>query len=33
VFRAKFAAVAEMCSDGKELGYDLLWQGEPEDGS
>src|SRR3970282_786295 len=26
-FRAKFATVAEMCSDGKELGYDLLWQG------
>ena len=31
VFRAKFAALAEMCSDSKELGYDLLWQGEPED--
>jgi hypothetical protein len=30
VFRAKFAAMAEMCSDSKELGYDLLWQGEPE---
>jgi heme-degrading monooxygenase HmoA len=28
-FRAKFAAVAEMCSDSKELGHDLLWQGEP----
>jgi hypothetical protein len=30
LFRARFAAVAEMCSDSKELGYDLLWQGEPE---
>ena len=30
VFRAKFAAVAAMCTDSKELGYDLLWQGEPE---
>jgi hypothetical protein len=30
LFRAKFAAVAEMCSDSRELGYDLLWQGEPE---
>jgi hypothetical protein len=31
VFRAKFAAVAAMCTDSKELGYDLLWQGEPEE--
>lgn len=31
VFRARFAAVAEMCTDSKELGYDLLWQGEPEE--
>ena len=31
VFRAKFAAVAEMCTDAKELGYELLWQGEPEE--
>ena len=31
VFRAKFAAVAEMCIDAKELGYELLWQGEPEE--
>lgn len=30
LFRARFAAVAEMCSDSRELGYDLLWQGEPE---
>jgi len=31
VFRAKFAAVAAMCTDSKELGYDLLWQGEPDE--
>jgi hypothetical protein len=30
VFREKFAAVAAMCTDAKELGYELLWQGEPE---
>ena len=33
VFKAKFAALAEMCSDSKELGYDLLWQGESEGGA
>jgi hypothetical protein len=27
VFKAKFAAMAVMCSDSKELGYDMLWQG------
>lgn len=27
-FRDKFAAVAELCSDSAELGYDLLWQGD-----
>ena len=27
-FRAKFAAVAELCTDSAELGYDLLWQGD-----
>ncbi|MCC6211293.1 MAG: hypothetical protein IT513_09655 [Burkholderiales bacterium] len=32
VFRAKFAAVAAMCTDSRELGYELLWQGEPEGG-
>ena len=31
VFREKFAAVAQMCTDAKELGYELLWQGEPEE--
>jgi hypothetical protein len=30
VFKAKFAALAELCTDSKELGYDMLWQGEPE---
>jgi len=29
-FQAKFAALATMCTESKELGYDLLWQGAPE---
>jgi len=29
-FKAKFSALAELCTDSKELGYDMLWQGEPE---
>ena len=29
-FNAKFAALATMCTDSKELGYEMLWQGEPE---
>ena len=28
VFNKAFAAVADMCSDTMELGYDMLWQGE-----
>ena len=32
VFNAKFAALAQMCTDSKELGYDMLWQGMPESG-
>ncbi len=28
VFHSKFAALARMCSDSKEVGYDMLWQGE-----
>lgn len=28
LFNAKFSALAEMCCDIKELGYDILWQGE-----
>jgi len=27
VFTSKFAALASMCADTKELGYDMLWQG------
>ena len=27
VFNKKFAALAAMCSETKELGYDMLWQG------
>ncbi len=30
VFKAKFAALAQFCTESKELGYDMLWQGEPE---
>ena len=30
VFREKFAALAQMCTDTQEFGYELLWQGEPE---
>lgn len=29
-FKAKFTALGELCSDSRELGYDMLWQGEPE---
>jgi hypothetical protein len=27
IFNAKFSAIAAMCTDSKELGYDMLWQG------
>jgi hypothetical protein len=30
VFKAKFAALAELCSATHELGYEMLWQGAPE---
>jgi hypothetical protein len=30
IFTNKFAALAAMCSDTKELGYDMLWQGAAE---
>ena len=30
VFKAKFDALAEMCTDTQEFGYDMLWQGTPE---
>lgn len=29
-FKNKFSALAELCTDIKELGYDMLWQGVPE---
>jgi hypothetical protein len=30
IFRARFSAVAEMCTESKELGYEMLWQGALE---
>ena len=30
VFRDKFAALGKLCTDSRELGYDMLWQGVPE---
>ncbi len=30
VFKQKFDALAEYCSETYELGYDMLWQGMPE---
>jgi hypothetical protein len=30
VFKEKFAALAEFCDDTYEIGYEMLWQGEPE---
>jgi hypothetical protein len=30
LFSAKFSALIEMCSDTRELGYDMLWQGESQ---
>lgn len=30
VFKEKFDALKAMCDDTFEIGYDLLWQGEPE---
>ncbi len=29
-FRQKFSVLASMCHDTQELGYEMLWQGEPE---
>ncbi|HRQ48869.1 MAG TPA: hypothetical protein PK725_18085 [Rhodocyclaceae bacterium] len=31
VFKQKFSALAEMCTSTSELGYEMLWQGEPEE--
>lgn len=33
LFNAKFSALLDLCSDTKELGYDMLWQGEAETGA
>jgi len=30
IFKEKFSKLAEMCSETKELGYKVLWQGTPE---
>ncbi|BCA52997.1 hypothetical protein W02_01370 [Nitrospira sp. KM1] len=32
LFRTKFSALTAMCSKTKELGYELLWQGEAPPG-
>jgi len=29
-FKDKFSALAELCTDTRELGYEMLWQGVPE---
>jgi hypothetical protein len=31
IFREKFRALAEFCDETYELGYQMLWQGVPED--
>ena len=31
VFKEKFSALADMCNETYELGYEMLWQGDPED--
>ncbi len=30
-FKEKFSALAEFCNDTYEVGYEMLWQGVPED--
>jgi hypothetical protein len=30
VFKAKFSALAELCDETRELGYEMMWQGVPE---
>ena len=32
VFTSKFEALAAMCTETREFGYDMLWQGTPEGG-
>lgn len=29
-FKDKFSALGALCTDSKEIGYDILWQGVPE---
>ena len=29
-FKERFGALEAMCSESRELGYDMMWQGEPE---
>ncbi|HSJ99532.1 MAG TPA: hypothetical protein VLC53_20820 [Myxococcota bacterium] len=31
IFTSKFSELAKMCTETKELGYDMLWQGAPEE--
>jgi len=33
VFKEKFSALGKMCTESRELGYEMMWQGEPEDES
>ena len=30
IFTSKFEALAKMCTETRELGYEMLWQGMPE---
>ncbi len=30
IFKEKFTALGKLCTDSKEFGYDMLWQGVPE---
>lgn len=30
VFKEKFCALAKLCTETYEVGYEMLWQGEPE---
>ena len=32
IFQSKFEALATMCTETREFGYDMLWQGTPEGG-
>ncbi|MDH5511696.1 MAG: hypothetical protein OEY27_00635 [Gammaproteobacteria bacterium] len=31
IFKARFDAVGKFCTDTYEIGYEMLWQGEPEE--